>query len=86
MSGDSMRDLNSRLTRARVLMASGRHDEGLEELRGAVFDATKEPLSKGRARVEEVLRFAKDNDAFEDVEDILENESLVGHFFGHEWT
>ena len=85
MDRESNRDLNTRLARARQLIVSGRQDEGVEELRQAMFDAATLSPSKGRARVEEVLRFAMENDAFEDVEDILENESLVGHFFGHNW-
>jgi len=71
--------------RARLMMSGGRRDEGLEELRQAVLDAAVLSPKEGRARVEEILRFSRDHDAFEDMEDTLENESLLEHFFGRDW-
>jgi len=77
-------NLEARLTRARLLGSVGRSDESVEELRQAVFDAAALPNKAGRARVEEILRFAKDNGSFEEIEDILENGSLLEHFYGSE--
>jgi hypothetical protein len=77
-------NLEARLTRARIMLQDGRRDEGVEEIRRAVYDATSLPPREGRTRVEEILRFAKDNDAFEEVEDFLESESLIQRFFASE--
>ena len=76
--------LEARLTRARLLGSEGRSDESVEELRQAVLDAAVLPNKVGRARVEEILRFAKDNGTFEEIEDILETESLLERFYGSE--
>ena len=77
-------DLEARLLRARIMLESGHRDEGVEEIRLAVYDAATLPPVEGRTRVEKILRFAKDNDTFEEVEDFLQDESLVKRFFGND--
>ena len=77
-------DLEARLLRARIMLEGGHRDEGVEEIRRAVYDAATLPAGEGRTRVEKILRFAKDNDTFEEVEDFLQDESLVKRFFGND--
>ena len=76
--------LDARLLKARMAIQDGRISDGVEELREAVMDAANLPPRKGRLQVEEILRFAKDNDTFEEVEQIFESESLRRQFFGPE--
>jgi len=65
-------------------MAEGRHEEGVEELRKAIFDAVKMHPAAGKAQVEEILRFSKEHDAFEEIEEVLDQGSLRTYFFGED--
>ncbi len=76
--------LDARLTKARLAIQDGRIEEGVEELRRAIFDAAAMPPGEGRRQVEEILRFAKDNDTSTEVEEVFETESLRWHFFGRQ--
>ncbi len=76
--------LDSRLLKARMAIQDGRVADGVEELREAVLDAANLSPRMGRKNVEEILRFAKENDAIEEVEEIFESESIRRQFFGPE--
>ena len=76
--------LDSRLLKARLAIQDGRMSDGVEELREAVLDAVNLSPVKGREQVEEILRFAEQNDAVKEVEEIFESESLRKQFFGPE--
>jgi hypothetical protein len=78
------RSLDARLLKAQIAMNDGRVSEGVEELREAVLDAVKLSPKSGLRQVEEILRFAKENDALDEVQEIFETEALRRHFFGPE--
>lgn len=73
------------MTRARSLIIGGSHDEGIEELRQALIDATRLSPHEGRAKAEQVLRFANEMGILEEIDDLMEQENLIGHFFGTDW-
>jgi len=73
-----------RLLKARMAIDDGRTDEGIEELRRAIFDSVRLKPDLGRKNVERIIRFAKDNDLFEEVDGIFDDESLRRHFFGND--
>jgi len=75
-------DLHARLTRARIAISDGRPEDGVEELRRAIFESAKLAPGEGRKNVEEILQFASENQIFEEVEHTLHDTPIRRHFFG----
>ena len=63
---------NACLTKARLAILDGRTDEGVEELRQGIFECAKLPSADNRRNVEGILRFAQENDVYEEVEMFLD--------------
>ncbi|MCX6645589.1 MAG: hypothetical protein NTY09_04425 [bacterium] len=72
--------INACLTKARLAIQDGRTDEGVEELRHAIFESAKLSRADGRTNVEGILKFAHENDVYEEVEMLLD-ENLRRTFF-----
>ena len=79
-----MFNLNACLTRARIALQDGRVDEGVEELRRGIFESARIAPPEGRSQAEEILRFARENDNFSEVEESLDDEPLRRQLFGPE--
>jgi len=77
-------NLEERLTKARIAIQDGRTDEGIEELRRAILDAVHPGRTDGKQCVETILRFAHDNEIFEEVEETLHDDPLRQLIFGPE--
>lgn len=77
-------NLDECLAKARIAIQDGRTDEGIEELRRAILDAGRPDRTDGRQCVETILRFAHDNEIFEEVEETLHDEPLRQSIFGPE--
>jgi hypothetical protein len=72
--------INASLTKARLAIQDGRTDEGVEELRQAIFESAKLSRADGRTNVEGILKFAHENDVYDEVEMLLD-ENLRRTFF-----
>lgn len=75
--------INACLTRARLAIQDGLTDEGIEELRRAIYESAKLSCADGKKQVEAILNFAHENDVLPEVELTLD-EPLKRMFFGND--
>ncbi|MCK4720744.1 hypothetical protein KAU08_08800 [bacterium] len=75
--------INACLTRARLAIQGGLTDEGIEELRRAIYESAKLSRVDGKNQVETILNFAHENDVLPEVELTLD-EPLKRMFFGND--
>jgi hypothetical protein len=75
--------INACLTRARLAIQDGLTDEGIEELRRAIYESAKLSRVDGKNQVETILNFAHENDVLPEVELTLD-EPLKRMFFGND--
>lgn len=68
------------MTKARLAIQDGRMDDGIEELRRGIYESAKLSRPVGRKQVETILRFAHENEIYEEVEMLLD-EPLKRAFF-----
>lgn len=75
--------INACLTRARLAIQDGLTDEGVEELRRAIYESAKLSRADGKKQVENILNFAHENDVLPEVELTLDV-PLKRMFFGND--
>lgn len=74
--------LNEFMLRAKIAIEDGRTEEGIEELRRAIYESVKLSQPEGRNNVEQILKMAHEYDVFTEIEDSLQEGNLRKHFFG----
>ena len=70
------------LLKARMAIIDGRHDEGVEELRQAIFGSLKLSPGEAKRNVEAILKFSNEHDVFDEVDSILGDGPLRDKFYG----
>ncbi|HEX9744021.1 MAG TPA: hypothetical protein VGB30_01205 [bacterium] len=73
---------NSYLLKATLSIQDGRPDDGIDEMRKAIYESAKLPTDSGRKNIERILTLAHEYDVFEEVEDILEEGGMREKYFG----